>query len=148
MGFTLDGHARRKELAHVARVLRRDAGWNGLRALEGLAGIERFALRARMEVAAAARAAAREGDLFNDDVAAARAPHHVAEAGHAGRAALERFAFGLVQARFDAVGGRLRRGRVPALRLGSLAPLILISALPILTIRHSRLPASGCRLPA
>src|SRR5438552_9274274 len=148
MGFAFDGHARRIELAHVARVLRRDAGGNGLRALEALAGIERFALRARMQLAAAALAPAREGDLFNDHVAAARAPNHIAEAGHAGRAALERFAFGLVQPRFDAVGRRLRRGRVPALRLGPLTPLILISALPILTIRHSRLPASGCGLPA
>src|SRR5205085_3686652 len=139
MGFALDRHARRIELAHVARVLRRDAGRNGLRALEALGGIERFALRARMQLGAAALAPAREGDLFNDHVTAARASHYVAEAGHAGCAALERFAFGLVQASFDAVGRRLRRGRVPALRLGPLTPLILISALPILTIRHLKL---------
>jgi len=109
--FALDGDARRKQLAGIANVLRRNPHGNFLRALEWPRRIERLALRARPKVRSAALAAGIGGDGSGKYVAASRAPHHFVKTRDAGRASLERLALGLVEARLDAIGWRLRRLR-------------------------------------
>src|SRR6187401_2357705 len=87
--FALDGDARRKQLAGIANVLRRDPHGNFLRALERPRGIERLALRARPKVRPAARAAGIGGDRRRQHVAAPRAPHHLVKPRDARRTSLE-----------------------------------------------------------
>ena len=68
MRFALDGDARRKQLARVSRILRRDPRGDRLRAFEPLAGVERLALGAGMEVGATALAARVGGNRVGEHV--------------------------------------------------------------------------------
>jgi len=109
--LALDRDARREQLARIPDVLRRNPHRNFLRAFEWPRRVERFTLRARAKICSAALAAGLSSDSTREHVAAPRAPHHFVKTGDAGRASLERLALGLVEARFDAIGWRLRRLR-------------------------------------
>src|SRR5690349_1870602 len=126
--FALDGRARLEVRAFVPRVLRGHAGGNRPLALEGGAGIEVGALRACVQVRRTPRAlpGGAPGNGHRQLVAATRAFHDFAEAGHAEGLGRER---------------RLAARRVFLLRLfglalARLARLILVAALPVLAVRH------------
>src|SRR5688500_1931084 len=107
MCFALDCHARREEVATVPRILGRNPDRDGLCALEAPRGIERFTLRARPKIGPAACAPRVRRNRTGEHVATPRAAHHFVEAGYARGAAFERFAFGFVGTRLDAIGRRL-----------------------------------------
>jgi hypothetical protein len=108
-GLALDRHPRRKQMAGIADVFRRDAYRDRLCALEALTRVERLALRARVKVSATSRAPRLSGNRVGEHVTATGASHHLVETGHVRRAPLERLPLGLVGTGFDsAVAGRLR----------------------------------------
>src|SRR5688572_15197300 len=143
--FALDRHARRKQLARVSRIFRRDPRRYRLRAFEPLASVERFALGAAAQVGAAALASRLGRNRVCEHIAAARAPHHFVKTGHAWGAPFERLTLGLVSSRLYAICWRFRRLRKARRALAGtpLARCILIAPLPILTVRHSSLLALG-----
>ena len=118
MRFPFDGDPGREEIALVASVLRRDPGGDRLRALEALAGVERLALQAGMQIGATPRTAGITEYGSRANIPAPRASNHLAETGHVGSAALERFPLGFVGACFDSAVPRRLGWRLRAAILG------------------------------
>src|SRR6476619_3395524 len=143
MRLALDGRLRGEERALVRRILLRNPRWNPrmLGALPSNAGIEVDAIRAGVQIGAAARALRNGTDGRRDGIPAAGAPHHLVVAGHVVGARRE---MGLA-------AGCARLLRTWGLRPFRLAitRFVLVPALPVFTIRHtSTLPQYSARRAA
>ena len=115
------------------------AGIVSLHALEAAARVERAALRARVQLSAAPRAAAVDADFFFDDGAALRAPDDLAEPGHVDVA-------WAVLRNAPRAGGRAgfgRRTRRLRLRL-PIAIVVVVAALTVFAVAHVRTYLRSC----
>src|SRR5688572_26366065 len=137
-GFPFDGGAGRVERAAVPGVLGRDARGNLLHALEATARIEGGALRARVEIHAAARTAAVEADVTRDDGPALRTANDLAIPRHVDVA-------GAILRDTARASGRARFGCGPLGFRGcrSIPVVVLIPPLTVLPVAHQVAVASA-----